>query len=123
MRNVHLKAVPNSVADIPFQAASMDIWDKKYRLKSRDGVIMDQDIEGTYQRIAKSLADIETTPFSLSRCRSFRMAPSTRRCVGNALSDITMRSRRNRHSMCVWIGLMTRMPKRVDEKPCRGPER
>ena len=62
MRNAHLKAVPNSVADIPFQAASLDIWDKKYRLKSRDGVIIDQDIEGTYQRIAKSLADIETTP-------------------------------------------------------------
>ena len=32
-----LKMAPNSVHDIPFQPASLDIWDNKYRLKAKDG--------------------------------------------------------------------------------------
>ncbi len=46
-------------AEIPFQEASLDIWDKKYRLKSRSGEIIDQTIDETYQRVARALADIE----------------------------------------------------------------
>jgi ribonucleoside-diphosphate reductase alpha chain len=48
-------------ADIPFQATSLDIWDTKYRLKSKDGTPLDQDIEATYRRIARALADVEAT--------------------------------------------------------------
>ena len=55
------KLTVNQVADIPLQDASMDIWDKKYRLKSRDGQIIDQDIDATYQRVAKALAEVEET--------------------------------------------------------------
>jgi len=58
----YLKAVPASVADIPLQTASQDIWEKKYRLVSKDGSVIDHSIDATYQRIARALADVETTP-------------------------------------------------------------
>lgn len=44
---------------IEFQEASVDIWDKKYRLKDKSGNAVDADIDGTYQRVARSLADVE----------------------------------------------------------------
>ena len=43
------------------QPASQDIWDKKYRLKTKSGEAVDADIDGTYQRVAKALADAEPT--------------------------------------------------------------
>ena len=46
-------------ADIPVQPASADIWDKKYRLKARDGTILDKTIDETYQRVARALAEVE----------------------------------------------------------------
>ncbi|MCW9024738.1 MAG: adenosylcobalamin-dependent ribonucleoside-diphosphate reductase [Gammaproteobacteria bacterium] len=49
----------NEVAEIPLQSASEDIWDKKYRLKSKDGDIIDTDIDATYQRVAKALSEVE----------------------------------------------------------------
>jgi ribonucleoside-diphosphate reductase alpha chain len=58
----YLKAVPASVAEIPLQPASHDIWEKKYRLVSKDGVAIDDNIDATYQRIARALADVEQTP-------------------------------------------------------------
>ena len=58
----HLEAVPTSVAEIPLQPASQDIWDKKYRLKTKNGTPVDETIDSTYQRIARALADVETTP-------------------------------------------------------------
>jgi ribonucleoside-diphosphate reductase alpha chain len=48
-------------SDIPFQATSLDIWDTKYRLKTKDGKPLDQDIEDTYARVARALAAVETT--------------------------------------------------------------
>ena len=48
------------VEEIPLQSASVDIWDKKYRLKTKSGGALDQDIDHTYQRIAKALAETET---------------------------------------------------------------
>jgi ribonucleoside-diphosphate reductase alpha chain len=58
----HLEAVPTSVADIPLQPASQDIWETKYRLKAKDGTPVDDTIDSTYQRIARALADVEATP-------------------------------------------------------------
>lgn len=46
---------------IPLQPASQDIWDKKYRLKTKQGEPLDADIDGTYQRVARALADAEAT--------------------------------------------------------------
>jgi len=46
---------------IPLQPASHDIWDKKYRLKAKSGEPVDADVDGTYQRVAKALSDVEAT--------------------------------------------------------------
>lgn len=62
MKSVQLKSVPTGVTDIPLQDASMDIWDKKYRLKRKDGVPVDIAIDDTYKRVARALADVEDTP-------------------------------------------------------------
>jgi len=48
-----------TVSDIEFQAASLDIWDAKYKLSAKDGATIDSDIDGTYQRVAKALAEVE----------------------------------------------------------------
>src|SRR6056297_647593 len=48
-----------SVNDIPFQPASLDIWEKKYRLVAKDGTVLDQAMDDTYQRIARALAVVE----------------------------------------------------------------
>jgi len=45
--------------DIRLQPASEDIWDKKYRLKDKHGNAVDPDIDGTYKRVARALADVE----------------------------------------------------------------
>ena len=53
-----LKLAP-TVTEIPFQPASIDIWEKKYRLCSRDGSAIDKTLDDTYKRVARSLADVE----------------------------------------------------------------
>jgi ribonucleoside-diphosphate reductase alpha chain len=47
---------------IPLQPASVDIWQRKYQLKSASGEVIDKSIDETYARVARALADIETTP-------------------------------------------------------------
>ena len=62
MSTVRLEAVKNSTAQvIEMQPASQDIWDKKYRLKTKKGDPVDATIDHTYQRVAKALADAEPT--------------------------------------------------------------
>ncbi|MCC8362844.1 adenosylcobalamin-dependent ribonucleoside-diphosphate reductase [Lysobacter sp. A6] len=63
MSTVRLEAVKmdNAGQEIPMQPASADIWDKKYRLKTKGGEAIDADIDGTYQRVAKALAEAEPT--------------------------------------------------------------
>ncbi|MEY4768172.1 MAG: hypothetical protein RL637_811 [Pseudomonadota bacterium] len=56
-----LQVVHNTVTDIPFQTASLDIWESKYRLKTKQGEFLDATIDETYKRIAKALAEVETT--------------------------------------------------------------
>ena len=45
---------------IPFQEASVDIWDKKYRLSAKDGTPIDHVMDDTYKRVARALADVES---------------------------------------------------------------
>src|SRR5579862_7460653 len=47
------------VSAIPFQEASLDIWDKKYRLITKDGEPIDRSMDDTYKRVARALADVE----------------------------------------------------------------
>jgi len=52
------KMEPDSGA-IPFQEASLDIWDKKYRLTAKDGTPVDHSMDDTYRRVAVALSDVE----------------------------------------------------------------
>jgi len=57
--NTVVKIQPKDVASISFQEASMDIWDKKYRLTAKDGSPIDLSMDDTYKRVARALADVE----------------------------------------------------------------
>ncbi|MEZ5486359.1 MAG: adenosylcobalamin-dependent ribonucleoside-diphosphate reductase [Steroidobacteraceae bacterium] len=57
-----MKLVTKDVDSIPYQEASLDIWDKKYRLVSKSGQPIDQVMDDTYQRVARALADVEAEP-------------------------------------------------------------
>jgi len=54
-----IKLEPMDVNSIPYQEASLDIWDKKYRLCAKDGTPIDRTMDETYQRVARALADVE----------------------------------------------------------------
>ena len=54
-----IKLEPMDVNSIPFQEASLDIWDKKYRLTAKDGTPVDRSMDDTYLRVARALADVE----------------------------------------------------------------
>ncbi len=60
--SVSAEALTAALPEIAFQEASLDIWDKKYRLKSKTGDIIDREIDDTYKRVARALADVETKP-------------------------------------------------------------
>ena len=51
----------NTITNIPLQSASLDIWETKYRLKTKNGEAVDHNIDDTYQRVAKALSAVETT--------------------------------------------------------------
>jgi ribonucleoside-diphosphate reductase alpha chain len=57
--NTVVKIEPKDVDAIPFQEASLDIWDKKYRLTAKDGSPIDKTMDDTYKRVARALADVE----------------------------------------------------------------
>jgi len=63
-----LHVIPNAVTEIPFQDASMDIWDTKYRLKTKDGEAIDNTIDETYQRVARAIASVEKTKTKQEQC-------------------------------------------------------
>lgn len=64
MKTAHLQPAdrPITAADVPMQPASWDIWDQKYRLKAKDGCPIDETIDGTCQRVARAVAEVEATP-------------------------------------------------------------
>lgn len=58
--SAQLKTLKSSkTLDIPYQDASVDIWDKKYRLKTKDGNNVDNSMDETYQRVAHAIAEVE----------------------------------------------------------------
>lgn len=54
-----LHVVTNDITKIPLQSASLDIWNTKYRLKTKDGEVIDKTIDETYKRVAKALSEVE----------------------------------------------------------------
>lgn len=52
--------IENSINELTLQAASLDIWDKKYRLKDKSAQPQEHTIEQTFLRVATALANIES---------------------------------------------------------------
>ena len=53
------KSSENAEEAVAMQAASLDIWEKKYRLLNKSGEPVDKNIDATYQRVARALAEVE----------------------------------------------------------------
>lgn len=49
----------NHDQEVPMQSVSLDIWDKKYRLKTKQGEHIDKSMDDSYSRVARALADVE----------------------------------------------------------------
>ena len=56
-----VKVSQETEKEVPLQSVSLDIWDKKYRLKTKQGDCLDATIDDTYVRVARALADAEDT--------------------------------------------------------------
>ncbi len=61
MSSVRVEAIDTDIQAVPFQVASLDIWDKKYRLKSKIGESIDANIDDTYKRVALAISGVEKT--------------------------------------------------------------
>ena len=57
--NTVVRIEPKDIDAVSFQEASLDIWDKKYRLTAKDGSPIDKTMDDTYKRVARALADVE----------------------------------------------------------------
>ncbi|WP_196137823.1 adenosylcobalamin-dependent ribonucleoside-diphosphate reductase [Aliikangiella sp. G2MR2-5] len=53
------KAQTTENFQIDFQDTSVDIWQTKYQLKTKEGQPVDKTIDDTYERVARALADVE----------------------------------------------------------------
>ena len=51
--------VTNTSTIVELQSTSLDIWKTKYQLTAKDGSVVDQNIDDTYIRLARALADVE----------------------------------------------------------------
>ncbi len=63
-----IMSIREAIVDLELQPASLDIWDSKYRLKTRLGEAVDENVDHTYQRVAKALSDVEKTPALRKKC-------------------------------------------------------
>ncbi|WP_417567781.1 adenosylcobalamin-dependent ribonucleoside-diphosphate reductase [Marinobacter sp.] len=59
------------VTTIPMQEASIDIWHSKYQLKTKTGEPVDKDIDATYERVAKALAEVENKSVRTQQMKNF----------------------------------------------------
>ena len=57
--NSVVKIEHKDISAIPYQEASLDIWEQKYRLTAKDGTPIDAAMDDTYKRVARALADVE----------------------------------------------------------------
>ena len=65
MSSVQVEPISTDSKEIAMQEASLDIWDKKYRLKTKHGDVIDQTIDDTYKRVARAKARLAARYASL----------------------------------------------------------
>ena len=80
--NTVVKIEPKEIDAIPFQEASLDIWDKKYRLTAKDGTPIDKSMDDTYKRVARALADVERQEVARALVRALPVGAAPRRDPG-----------------------------------------
>ena len=80
--NSVVKLAISDINAIPYQEASLDIWDKKYRLTSKDGEPLDRSMDDTYKRVARALADVEDARRSRALVRALSLGAAPRRDSG-----------------------------------------
>ncbi|MGH8353533.1 MAG: adenosylcobalamin-dependent ribonucleoside-diphosphate reductase [Pseudomonas sp.] len=51
---------PARLEGIALQAAALEIWDSKYRLHDQDGRPLEANVDATWQRVARALAEVES---------------------------------------------------------------
>jgi ribonucleoside-diphosphate reductase alpha chain len=56
-----------TTAEVPLQPASLDIWEKKYQLKSIHGQVIDQSIDAMRHRIVDALISVDRFPTEEAR--------------------------------------------------------
>ena len=56
----NLHPIPSSISEIRYQETSMDIWESKYCLKTKQGEPVDHSMDETFQRVAAALSDVES---------------------------------------------------------------
>ena len=61
MTKASLEQHKTDASSVELQPASIDIWDKKYRLKAKSGQVIDHTIDDTFKRVASALAAVEQT--------------------------------------------------------------
>ena len=61
MTKASLEQHKTDASGVELQPASIDIWDKKYRLKAKSGQVIDHTIDDTFKRVASALAVVEQT--------------------------------------------------------------
>ena len=61
MTKASLEQHKTDASGVELQPASIDIWDKKYRLKAKSGQVIDNTIDDTFKRVASALAAVEQT--------------------------------------------------------------
>jgi ribonucleoside-diphosphate reductase alpha chain len=59
MSSVQVEPISPDSKEIAMQEASLDIWDKKYRLKTKNGEAIDETIDDTLQRVARAISEVE----------------------------------------------------------------
>ena len=47
---------------LPLQMGSMDTWETKYQLQTKEGIKIDLTVDDTFKRVAKALASVESDP-------------------------------------------------------------
>jgi ribonucleoside-diphosphate reductase alpha chain len=59
MSSVQVESISPDSKEIAMQEASLDIWDKKYRLKTKNGEAIDETIDDTLKRVARAISEVE----------------------------------------------------------------
>ena len=121
--NSVVKLEHKDVDAIPFQEASLDIWDKKYRLSAKDGSPVDKTMDDTYKRVARALADVEHESIRESLVRKIRLGVAPGRHSGRPGDVQCGRARaqaRHLHHQLHGVGNHRRFDGRHPEQGARG---